>query len=193
MDRRTIALFGSYKPRPKEAAYELAHEIGLQLGRAGFDLINGGHDGTMAASAQGARQAGARVTGVTCASLRGARRVRVNRFVHQAIEAANLFLRIEIMMRRAGGYVIMDGGTGTLAELGVIWEHVNKALITPRPIVCVGEFWKPTVNTVTGAYPAAKRNVRFVQSAEEVVSIMSERAVQVDPEDQAFLAGAVVK
>ena len=42
--------------------------------------------------------------------------------------------RIDKMMQMSAGYVFLEGGTGTLSELGLVWEYVAKGLIDPRPI-----------------------------------------------------------
>ena len=190
MTRQAIALFGGSAPRPGQRLYQLAYDIGRGLGTAGFDLINGGHEGTMEAASRGAREAGARVTGVTCHVIRAARGAQANSYVHEVIDVPTLFERIEIMLRRAAGYVIMAGGTGTLAELGLAWEHVNKAFITPRPIVCVGSTWQPVIEAVAAVQPGADGNIIWAGSADEVVRIMADRAIEVDSRDRAFPSGA---
>jgi len=182
-----ITLFGSYRPQPGDELYELAESIGYQLAVAGFDLINGGHEGTMAASAAGARRGGGRAIGVTCRSVREARDGAVNEFITDMIEAPDLLRRIETMMRRAAGYVILSGGTGTLAELGLIWEHVSKGVLSPRPICCVGDCWRSTVAAVETNDPAAARLIRFVNDAERVVAIMRESSASPPESDRDFL------
>lgn len=185
--RLAITLFGSYKPRPGDAQYQLAEAIGYQLAVAGFDIINGGHEGTMAASAQGAVRGGGDALGVTCGAIREARFGAVNSYVTRVVEAPDLLSRIETMMRRASGYVILPGGTGTLAELGLVWEHVNKGIINQRPIVCVGSWWRATVETVGAAYPTATDALHFADAAEQVIAIMRKNASPPPASDRDFL------
>ena len=40
------------------------------------------------------------------------------------------------------------GGTGTLVELAVVWEMLNKSVIAGKPIVVVGDFWQPILDRV---------------------------------------------
>jgi len=40
------------------------------------------------------------------------------------------------------------GGTGTLVELALSWEYINKGLSPPKPIVLLGDFWNSVVDTV---------------------------------------------
>lgn len=182
-----ITLFGSYLPRPGDMQYALAESIGYKLAQAGFDLINGGHEGTMAASAAGARRGGGRAIGVTCRTVREARDGAVNEYITNVIESPDLLRRIETMMRRAAGYVIMTGGTGTLAELGLIWEHVNKGILSPRPICCVGDCWRSTVAAVGATYPEAAEQIQFADDAERIAAIMRESAKLPPESDRDFL------
>ena len=43
-------------------------------------------------------------------------------------------------------YVALPGSTGTLVELAMVWELMNKRLVELRPIYCLGEFWRPVVS-----------------------------------------------
>ncbi len=40
------------------------------------------------------------------------------------------------------------GGTGTLVELAVVWEMLNKGVMEPRPFVVLGGFWQPIIERV---------------------------------------------
>ena len=62
--------------------------------------------------------------------------MKPNEFIDEIWEEPTLFARIETMMRHCGGYVFLEGGTGTLSELGAIWEYVNKGFISKRPRKC---------------------------------------------------------
>jgi predicted Rossmann-fold nucleotide-binding protein len=51
-------------------------------------------------------------------------------------------------VRVADGFVTCKGGTGTLVELAVVWEMLNKAVIGNKPVVVLGEFWTPILDRV---------------------------------------------
>ena len=175
-----MAVLGSSTPRPNEEAYALAYEIGFKLGRSGFDVINGGYDGVMTASSEGARDAGAMAIGVTCGEIQDRRNVEPNEFLHEVIEVPVLVRRLELLMKLAGGYAILPGGTGTIAELGIVWEHINKSFIAPRPIVCVGAVWQPIIDFVVANQEDARVTIEVVNTADEAVAIMQERAIDAD-------------
>src|SRR5688500_14559251 len=117
-DQPVISVFGSYAPRPGEPLYEQAYRIGHVLGQSGYVIANGGYAGTMEASHKGAKDAGGSTIGVTCAIFldgEGAA-VKPNGYVDRAICHDNLLTRIDAMMRMSAGFVVLEGGTGTLSE-----------------------------------------------------------------------------
>lgn len=179
MAQKTIGILGSYATQPGEPLYTQAYDIGYALGNAGFAVLNGGYDGTMRASSQGARDAGAHTIGVTCPTVltkRGAA-LLPNEFLDEVHEAPTMLTRIETMMRACGGYVFLEGGTGTLSELGIIWEYVNKGFISARPLVVVGAYWTDLVSRIAAAREGADRYVSRAQTPERIVEIMVEQAV----------------
>jgi len=56
--------------------------------------------------------------------------------------------RLFELVRLADGFAVCKGGTGTLVELAVVWEMLNKSVIAGKPIVVVGDFWQPILDRV---------------------------------------------
>jgi uncharacterized protein (TIGR00730 family) len=168
-----ICLFGSYSPVPGEPLYEQAYAVGRALAEAGFVVANGGYDGTMEASAKGARDAGGTTIGVTCAIFNDYRGkpLTANAYIDREIRHDNVYSRIDEMMRMSQGYVVLEGGTGTLCELGIVWEYVAKKLISPRPIFVMGEFWKPVIERIISVRPKHGRHIHCVSTPEEIIEI----------------------
>jgi predicted Rossmann-fold nucleotide-binding protein len=46
------------------------------------------------------------------------------------------------------GFVACKGGTGTLVELAVVWEMMNKSVMEAKPFVALGDFWQPILERV---------------------------------------------
>ena len=137
-------VFGSHRPRPGDSDYEEAHALGRALAGAGFDVATGGYGGTMEAALRGALEGGREAYGYTCEIFPAA----ANDFVGREVASATLFERIENCLVGCHGYVVLKGGTGTLLELAACWEMFNKKMITPKPVVCLGDFWRPVVGTL---------------------------------------------
>ena len=168
-----ICLFGSYSPKPGQPTWELAYSIGRSLAAAGYTVANGGYDGIMEASAKGAKDAGGRTIGVTCSVFAPyrAKGLAANPYIDKEIRHENVLDRIMAMIQMSAGYVILPGGTGTLSEFGLVWEHVCKGLIDPRPIFVVGDFWRPMVQRMIADRPRSGKNVYLVDTAHQIVDL----------------------
>jgi hypothetical protein len=138
-----VAVFGSYDPVGSGEGCPQARAVGRALAALGYAVVNGGYGGTMEASARGAVEAGGHTIGVTCD--RWGR--QANQFIRQVVPTADLAERIRHMADLAtAGFVVLPGSTGTLLELAWVWEHIFKRMSPRRPIVCLGDFWRPLVD-----------------------------------------------
>jgi len=170
-----VSIFGSYAPQPGEPLYEQAYRIGLELGKAGYTVCNGGYDGTMDASARGAKEAGTSTIGVTCSvfnDYRG-RPLQANGHIDTEYTSDNIFDRIRKMMEISAGYVVLEGGTGTLTEFSIVWEFVCKKMMPTAPIFVVGDFWRPVIGCIRNVRPQHCRHVHEVSTAGEIVEILN--------------------
>ena len=164
-ERPVVAVFGSYDRSAADEAYALARRVGRRLAEWGYAVANGGYGGTMEASARGAVEAGGHTIGVTCTCWRA----RPNAYIREVIDTAGLAERIERFASVArAGFVVLPGATGTLLELAWVWEHLAKGLMTPRPIVCVGEFWRPVVERIASARPGCDDGLAVVAGPDEL-------------------------
>lgn len=170
--RPIICVFGSYEPCEGQPLFELAYHIGHELARAGFVVCNGGYGGTMLAAARGAKDAGGTTIGVTCSIFKDAmgQPAQPNAYIDREIRHDSLLDRIEAMMQLGRGFVILEGGTGTLAEFSIVWEFVCKKFIPPRPIYLVGEFWKPVAESILAIRPRHGEHLHFVQTADQIAA-----------------------
>ena len=166
---RVISIFGTGRAVEADAQYELAYRIGKALGGAGFATANGGYGGTMRAGAKGAAEAGGRVIGVTCSAFKS----RANEYVTDEIVTQSLTERLSRLIELGSGYIVLNGGTGTLLELAEVWELKNKGFLDrAKPIILVGGFWRPLVDLLERDDPGCSRYVSFAVDAEEAVRIV---------------------
>ena len=140
----TISIFGSSRPLPGEPEYQSAYEIGKLLATAGFDVCNGGYGGTMEASARGAKEAGGRTIGVVADFFSK----DANAYIDQKVVMGSLSDRLMRLIELGDGYVVLKGSTGTLLELAAVWEFMNKRVMREKPIIVIGDYWMPVVNTL---------------------------------------------
>lgn len=160
-----VTVFGSSRPKQGEEEYTVAHDLGAALARAGFVVCNGGFGGSMEASARGAKEAGGTTIGVTFTAL-GPR--QANAWVDQVVQEETLINRTMKLVQLGDAYVVLKGGTGTLLELSVVWELINKGLMQEKPIIILGSFWQGVVNTLNDelAWEGLQACTRYVQAAE---------------------------
>ncbi len=166
---KIITVFGSYEPRAGSAQYEQAYEVGYELAKAGFVVANGGYAGTMEASAKGAKEAHGTTIGVSC---RAFARSKVNDYIDREIETDNLQQRLDKLVELGSGYVVLPGGTGTLAELAYTWELMNKGFLAGRVLVIMGQFWQPVVELVEGSSERSRAMVQRARGAKELAKIL---------------------
>jgi uncharacterized protein (TIGR00725 family) len=141
---KVVTVFGSSRPRPGEAQYLAAQELGGELARQGFIVCNGGYAGTMEAVSRGAKEVGGRTIGITS----GFFKARTNQFIDEEIRKKTWQDRLFALIERGDAFVTCPGGTGTLVELAVVWEMLNKNVIGRKPLLVLGEFWHPIIDRV---------------------------------------------
>jgi hypothetical protein len=153
VDKNIVTVFGSSHAEPLGQPYQTAFELGRTIAELGLTLCNGGYGGTMAAAARGAVEAGGHTIGVTCTRFgRGG----PNPHIRQEIPTFDLFDRLKTLIRLGRAYVVLPGGTGTLAELALTWELLNKSLLYgERPLIVLGDCWDPAIDCVLEAQPDA--------------------------------------
>ena len=67
----------------------------------------------------------------------------------EEIKTKDIFERINVMMKNSDCFIVLPGGTGTLLELAVCLEYINKGLSRPKPIIALGNFWKPIADRLS--------------------------------------------
>jgi uncharacterized protein (TIGR00730 family) len=144
--KRIVTVFGSARVSKESEEYAQAYAVGRALARAGFTVCNGGYGGAMEASAKGAKDAGGETIGV---SFNTPGRIQ-NSWIDTIVETGPLSERLLKLVELGDAYVVLKGGTGTLLELACVWEFVNKGIVPKKPIIILGSFWQPVVETLRG-------------------------------------------
>jgi uncharacterized protein (TIGR00730 family) len=139
-----ITVFGSSRPREGEADYEEARALGRALAGNGFAVCSGGYGGVMAGVSRGAKEAGGKTYGVTAEFFSA----KVNPWVDVEVRVTTWQERLFELIRLANGFVACKGGTGTLVELAVVWEMLNKSVMAAKPFAALGDFWHPIIERV---------------------------------------------
>jgi len=144
---KIVTVFGSSRPREGEPDYEDARALGRALAGAGFAVCTGGYDGVMAAVSRGAKERAGKTYGVTSEFFSAS---KANPWIDVEVRVHTWQDRLFELIRLGHGFVACKGGTGTLVELSVVWEMLNKSALPPKPFAVLGDFWQPVIDRVRG-------------------------------------------
>jgi hypothetical protein len=147
-----VTIFCSSLSKPGDSAYEEGVRLGRLLAEAGHCVLTGGYIGTMEAVSRGAAEAGGRVIGITCEEIEVWRPVRANPWVTEEHRYPTLRQRLFALIEECDAAVALPGGIGTLAEVSVMWSHLQTGVISPRPLVLVGQGWKTVIETILQSF-----------------------------------------
>jgi hypothetical protein len=129
---------------------DLAAGVGRELARRGHELVCGGLGGAMRAACRGAAAEGGHSVGI----LPGEDRSAANEFVDTAVATGLGHARNPLVVMNGDAVVAVDGGAGTLTEVGY-------ALVFDRPVAGIGTHDVPGVEAVDS--PGAA--VEYVEEA----------------------------
>ncbi len=141
---KIITVFGSSRPREGDPHYAQAQALGAALAEKGLAVCSGGYAGVMEAVSRGAKESGGRTLAVTAKFFKS----RANRWVDEEVRVKTWQDRLFELVKRGHGYVTCPGGTGTLVEFAVVWEMLNKGAMSGKPLVVLGDFWRPVIERV---------------------------------------------
>lgn len=164
--QKIITVFGSSRPLEGDREYEEARGLGIALASAGFAVCTGGYGGVMAAVSRGAKEVDGKTYGVTAEFFAA----KANPWVEVEIRVATWQDRLFELIGLGHGFIACKGGTGTLAELAVVWEMLNKAVIRGKPFAVLGNFWSPIIERAREVElgdhaPWGERNGRLIYVA----------------------------
>jgi len=168
---RTVTIFGSSRPNPGDEQYRLAQELGRALAERGWTICNGGYGGTMEAAARGAKQAGGKTIGVTCKVFS---RSGPNAYIDREEVTSTLMQRLQRLIDLGDAYVILPGGTGTLVELAIVWELLNKHLLPAKPAVVFGDHWLPVLTVAGRDKPGSEKLLQRADSVGQVCELLDD-------------------
>ena len=138
-----VAIFGSARTKPGDKYYQMTEEIARGITRLGFGVITGGGPGIMEAGNKGAQEAGGSSVGLEIVLPFEA---KGNDYIDfdKNMRFNYFFVRKNIFMRYAQGYIVMPGGFGTLDEALTLLQTEK---LCDVPVVLVGkQFWQGLVD-----------------------------------------------
>jgi len=165
-----VTVFGGSRVEPESDEYTAALELGRALAQRGMTVVTGGYNGVMEAVSRGAKETGGHVIGVTVEVIaRNFERVP-NAYLDQEVKTLALLERIDKMVELGAAYVVLPGGAGTLAELGIVWNLALLGALQGKPLVVVGRGWQCVLRTMIDELHTIENDLRFLRFVPDVAS-----------------------
>lgn len=140
----SISVFGGARVKPGSRDYELAEQVGVELGKLGFGVITGGGPGVMEAAAKGGKSVGASCVGLNIVL---PHEQFPNPYLDQMVEFEHFFSRKVMFVQLSQGFICCPGGFGTLDELFEVLTLRQTGKMSSLPVVLLGrEFWEPQMS-----------------------------------------------
>lgn len=143
-----ITVFGSSHPSEGDPEYKLAYDLGKRLAAEGFTICTGGYGGIMEATARGAREGGGKSIGIIAEQFGRT----ANPYIDKVITVKTHIERLLKLIETGDAFIALRGITGTLVELAITWEYTSKGFISQKPLLLVGDYWKPLVETISAEF-----------------------------------------
>lgn len=180
---QSICVYCGSSPGRKEVYRNAGYELGQAIGTNGLRLIyGGGTKGIMGAVAEGAKQAGGKVTGIIPRFLMAKEATETAlETLDEVIVTSDMHERKHLMFERSDAFVALPGGIGTVEEIIEImtWGQLGRHK-KPMLFANIDGFWNPMLSlldhmTEEGFIHTAHRVKPLVAgSAEQIIPIIRE-------------------
>lgn len=172
---KIITIFGGSRCKDDSIEYQQAREVGATLAEAGFTICTGGYLGVMEAASRGAREKGGRVFGIVMNQFRS----EPNRYLTDKVATSHFYERLQNLIMRSVGFIAIRGGMGTVTEVSLVWNKLQTGVIDTRPLVLLGDCWKPVVNCWQENLAVSDKDVSwldFADTADRACQIIIEKS-----------------
>lgn len=161
-NERIVTIFGGSKCTEDSPEYREAMDLGARLAEGGFTICTGGYLGIMEAASRGAREKGGRVFGIVMNQFKS----EPNRYLTDKVASDHFYDRLQNLITRSVGFVAFRGGMGTVTEISLVWNKLQTQVLASRPLVLVGECWKPVVEVWMRSLAVSDADISLIDFAE---------------------------
>lgn len=148
---KNIAFFGYANTKPEEDLWHTVYEAAKFLAEKGYTIVNGGGPGLMEAATRGAESVNGNTLVVSMAPkyMTAFEGKYLGNVADREIVTYNYIDRIRGLIVESDAFVIFNGGTGTLSELGMVWCLAKLYRGHHKPFVLYGAHWRPVIEALT--------------------------------------------
>lgn len=175
-----VAFFGDAVLKQGDANYEMAFKTAELLAKNNYIIVNGGGPGIMLAATLGAKKGNGKVElvvlnpGKQPENYEGINRENFEK-ADKVYETENYTERLGKLIEIADAFVAFNGGTGTLSEVGMVWEQAKFEYGHHEPIIFVGKQWQKVVDDLKNGMNYEEKEIRVmatVETPEEVLKVL---------------------
>lgn len=177
--KRIVSVFGSGHMEENFSEYQKASLLGRMLAENGFTVCTGGYGGIMEAAPRGAKQVGGKTMAVIAEELNP----EPNRWIDDVKCEKTWKRRLMRLIDVADAFVVFDGGTGTMNELFVVWEMLNKKLIAKPMIIHGAEMIKFVRRVKKQSLVLFNENIYFSNTPQSVIDHIEDSLEEAEAED----------
>jgi len=181
---KRVAFFGDADAKETDQHYLDAFNTAKLLSQNGYIIVNGGGPGVMMASTLGAKEGKGKVEVVIIdekvnmgKNYEGCE-ISNKKKVDQIYRTKTIQERTEKIVDLADAHIVFKGGTGTMAELSLVWEKAKFDYGKHEPLIFFGDCWKKTIEALVENldFDKIERKVyAFAENPEEVLKIIKNK------------------
>ena len=181
---KRVSFFGDADAKKTDQHYIDAFNTARLLAENGYIIVNGGGPGVMLASTLGAKSVNGKVEVVIIDE-----KINMGKYyegseinnkgnVDQVYRTKSIQERTEKIVDLADANIVFKGGTGTMAELALVWEKAKFEYGKHEPLIFFGDCWEKTIEVLVENldFDKIERKVyAFAESPEEVLKIIKNK------------------
>jgi len=139
IDRPAVSIFGSARVGEDSETYRAARATAKRFAEARFAVVTGGGPGVMEAANRGCQEGGGLSVGF---NIELEHEQSANAYLDRELTFRHFYARKTMLVKAAEGFVLCEGGFGTLDELFESLVLIQTGKILHFPVVLVGsEHW----------------------------------------------------
>lgn len=174
---KKVAFFGDAQAQTNQKHYRDAFKVAKLLAENGYEIVNGGGAGVMEAASLGAKEGGGKVELVMLDPAKEPGNYEGIAKINYELADKKIFTksypsRLNRLVKEADAFVVFKGGTGTLSEIGMVWELAKFDYGHHEPIIFYGGFWKKIIYAIVRGLNFEKMEKRVVQVAESPEKVL---------------------
>lgn len=179
MKFQKICCFGFADAPKDDKLYKDAFEVAARVAQEGYTIVNGGGPGVMQASTEGAKSVGGKTIGITFnpTDMTMFEGHNTENQTDVLVESSDYVTRTLKLLEEGDCYIIFNGATGTLSELGMAWALSRLYYGHSKKFILYGGFWYPIMEEITRLMKIRKEELslyRIAVDSDEVISAIHE-------------------